>query len=144
MMPPFIHDTDIFSLLTTKYPEVVRRVNAQTAAPCAITVITVEEQVSGWYSFLRKATRPDQIEFAYQSLGESVMHLARLPIVPYPQAAIDRYEILRKQKLNVRANDLRIAAIALELGAVVVTRNVRDFTRVPSLLVEDWSQPPGP
>ena len=143
-MPPFILDTDIFSLLNTNHPEVSRRVNAQARGSCAITVITVEEQLSGWYSFLRKATRPDQIEYAYQSLGESVMNLARLPIVPYPQAAIARYEVLRRMKLNVRANDLRIAAIALELGTVVVTRNVRDFTRVPSLLVEDWSQPPGP
>lgn len=143
-MPPYILDTDIFSLLNLHHPEVSRRVDAEPPGRCAISVITVEEQLSGWYSFLRKATRPDQIEFAYQSLGEAVLNLARLPIVPYTQAAIARYEVLRRMKLNVRANDLRIAAIALEFGAVVVTRNVRDFTRVPSLLLEDWTQPPGP
>ena len=58
--------------------------------------------------------------------------------------AIARYESLLKQKLNVRKNDLRIAAIALEAGAVVVTRNVRDFRRVPNLAVEDWTQPATP
>ena len=42
-------------------------------------------------------------------------------------------------KLNVRANDLRIAAIALENSAIVVSRNLRDFQRVPGLQVEDWS-----
>jgi tRNA(fMet)-specific endonuclease VapC len=35
-------------------------------------------------------------------------------------------------------NDLFIAAHALSLGAVLVTNNVREFTRVPDLTVENW------
>ncbi len=41
--------------------------------------------------------------------------------------------------LNVRKMDLRIAAVVLEYGGVLVTRNVRDFQRVPGLPIEDWS-----
>jgi len=35
-------------------------------------------------------------------------------------------------------NDLFIASHALSLGAVLVTNNVREFSRVPDLTVENW------
>jgi tRNA(fMet)-specific endonuclease VapC len=42
-------------------------------------------------------------------------------------------------KLNIGKMDLRIAAITLEIGGTVVTRNLRDFQRIPNLRVENWA-----
>lgn len=39
-------------------------------------------------------------------------------------------------------NDLKIAATALHHKLTVVTRNVRHFSRVPGLIVEDWQSTP--
>jgi len=48
------------------------------------------------------------------------------------ESAIARYDHLRKLKLNVGRNDLRLAALALELNATIVSDNIRDFIRVPA------------
>lgn len=37
--------------------------------------------------------------------------------------------------------DLKIAAITLAQDALLVSRNLRDFSRVPDLRVEDWASP---
>jgi tRNA(fMet)-specific endonuclease VapC len=37
--------------------------------------------------------------------------------------------------------DTLIAAHALSLDATLVTNNVREFSRVPGLRVEDWTTP---
>ena len=46
---------------------------------------------------------------------------------------------LKGLKLGVKHADLRIAAITLEHGGTLVTRNVRDFQAIPDLSIVDWS-----
>jgi tRNA(fMet)-specific endonuclease VapC len=73
-------------------------------------------------------------------MSRNVRYLAQLPtIVSFPEPAILRFEQLKSLKLNVVGNDLRVAAITLDHSGVLVSRNLRDFQRVPNLLVEDWS-----
>jgi tRNA(fMet)-specific endonuclease VapC len=104
-----------------------------------VTIISVEEQFTGWYSLLRRPQPPERLAAVYQRMTDAMIFLAGLPIVTFREAAILRFEQLRAMRLNVGTMDLRIAAIALEEGAVVVTRNIRDFGRIPNLEIEDWS-----
>lgn len=136
----FILDTDILTLFQLGHPKVVESVAQHSGDRIGVSVITVEEQLSGWYSQLRQAKDPDNLAWAYRRLAANVRFLARLPIFDFEKAAIVRYEDLKRQRLKVRKMDLQIAATALELGGTVVTRNVRDFKVVPNLPVADWSK----
>lgn len=138
-MSLYVLDTDTLSLYQGKHPRVVPRVKARPPKELAIAVISVEEALSGWYTALRRATRRDQLPALYGHLAEQVDFLAGWRKLPFTLNAVARYEHLLTLRLNVRRNDLRIAAITLEHGGIVVTRNVRDFQRVPNLVVEDWS-----
>ena len=138
-MSLFVLDTDILSLYYRGDATVVRSVNARPAADLAISVLTVDEQLTGWYTLTRQARRPAEIARAYAHLSDAVVRLARWRILSYTESAIARVAQLKPLRLNVRLMDLRIAAIALENSAVVVTRNQRDFGRVPGLVAEDWS-----
>jgi tRNA(fMet)-specific endonuclease VapC len=133
-------DTDTLTLFQEGHPVVTRRFLSHPADEVAVTVLTVEEQLSGWYTEVRKAKRPERLAWAYRRLAANVRFLARLQILAHDEPAIRRYEQLRKQKVKVGKFDLRIAATVLEHGAVLVTRNLRDFQRIPGLQVEDWSQ----
>jgi tRNA(fMet)-specific endonuclease VapC len=132
-------DTDTLTLYQHGHAGVRQHVDALAPAKLAITVLSVEEQLSGWYSLVRAAKKPEQLARAYERLAGAVTSLASLPILPFSEPAILRYEDLKRQKLNIGKMDLRIAAVVLEHKAILVTRNVKDFQRVPGLIVEDWA-----
>ena len=46
---------------------------------------------------------------------------------------------LERAGTPIGAYDLIIAAQALSLGLILVTNNVREFKRVPDLLLENWA-----
>jgi len=135
----FLLDTDIFSLWAVRHPLVQARVTSRPKAHVGTTVLTVEEALAGWLAALRQAKPNDDRAVIYDRMSRTASALGRLPIWTCTRDALDRYDALRALKLNVGNYDLRIAAIALEVGATVVTRNLRDFQRVPGLTCEDWS-----
>jgi tRNA(fMet)-specific endonuclease VapC len=139
-MSLYVLDTDILTLFERGHPGVVARVAEHPATEIAISVVTVEEQLSGWYAQLRKAKGPEKLAWAYRRLAGAVRFLSRVQILDFEEPAIQLYEDLKRRRLKVRKMDLQIAATALQHGATVVTRNVRDFEQVPGLRIEDWSK----
>jgi tRNA(fMet)-specific endonuclease VapC len=135
----YLLDTDIFSLYLRGHPNVFRSVVGHQAADLGLSIVSIEELWSGWWTPIRRAKTPDRTAVAYQQLTETMDELRNWVLVSFSEPALRRYDALKRQKLNVGGNDLRIAAIALELSAVVVTRNARDFNRVGGLTLEDWS-----
>jgi tRNA(fMet)-specific endonuclease VapC len=71
--------------------------------------------------------------------------LSALEVIPLEEPADRHYADLRahleRQGTPIEPNDMLIAAHARALGLAVVTDNVRGFSRVPGLGVEDWLAP---
>ena len=138
-MIEFILDTDTLTLFQEGHPAVCAHFLQQSPGTVAITVLSVEEQLSGWYTQIRQAKRLDRLAWAYRRLSESIRFLARLEILTYDEKGMQRFEQFRKQKIKIGRTDLRIAATVLEHGATLVTENARDFKQVPGLKMVRWS-----
>jgi tRNA(fMet)-specific endonuclease VapC len=135
-----ILDTDTLTLFQEGHAAVCRRIQEHPQKELAITVLSVEEQLSGWYAALRQAKQIDKLAWVYRRLAQNIAFLSRLQIIAFDEPAIHRYQALMKLKLNVRKTDLRIAATVIECGATLVTRNVRDFKLIRDLNFVDWSK----
>jgi tRNA(fMet)-specific endonuclease VapC len=70
------------------------------------------------------------------------MYLRHVAVLDYPSDAALDYAVIRadlKKRGNpIGANDLLIAAHARCLGLTLVTNNMREFSRVQGLKVENW------
>lgn len=130
----------MLTLVEEGHPLVSRRFLEANPAEVAITILTVEEQLAGWYAELRRSKKPERLARAYRRMTEAVRFFSRLQVLTYTQSAMQRYEELRRQKVRIGRTDLRIAVIVLEQQAILVTRNSRDFKQVTGLQLDDWSR----
>lgn len=138
-MTRFVLDTDIVSLLQHGHEKVAQNVGRHGPDEVATTIISVEEQLSGWYTLLRRARTTKELVPIYERMSETVRFLSKLPILSFTNMAADIYEQLRRQRPRVGRMDLRIAAIAVSHNAVLVTRNRSDFEDIEGLATEDWT-----
>jgi tRNA(fMet)-specific endonuclease VapC len=102
-------------------------------------LITFEEQVSGWYTAVRKARDTEKLARAYAGLHEVSQTARVIRILPFSREAVALYLDLKKQHPRLGKMDLAIAAITLHNKATLVTRNRQDFEPIAGLPLEDWS-----
>lgn len=137
----YLLDTDHISLLQRGNATVRERLSKTHPDDRATTIITLSEQFLGWWNEITRARNESESARNFQSLQETVRFFQTLPILPYNTLAVVEFERLRRAKIRIGTQDLRIAAIALSCNATVVTRNFRDFRQVPALNIVDWSIP---
>jgi tRNA(fMet)-specific endonuclease VapC len=138
-MALYFLDTDSLTLLQRKHPRLLANLAVHIGDQIAVTSVNVDETLGGWYALLRQAKSNADRAKAAVRLANAVTNLAQFSIFPTTESSLDRFDRLVKLRLNVGGMDLKLAALALELAATVVSNNLRDFRRVPGLKVEDWT-----
>lgn len=138
-MTLWILDTDHISLYQRGDLNVINRLSSANSKNLAVTVISLEEQMYGRLSEIKKATSAISLITAYSRLEITLDYFKSVQVFPFDQNAHITFESLIRQKLRVGTQDLRIAAIALSINGIVVTRNQKDFGKVPNLQVENWA-----
>lgn len=135
-------DTDHLTVLArtadARHPALVDRLAATGDQTVGITVVSVEEQLRGWLSLIAKRRDVAEQVGPYARLAKLVGFLNAWPIVQFDEAAADAFSRLRRRKIRIGTQDLKIASIALTNDALLLTANAQDFGLVPGLRFEDW------
>lgn len=136
-------DTDHLTVLS--YPEgsksavLTARMQAVAAGEVfGTTIVSIEEQMRGWLAEIKRWRQLHKQIPAYERFASLFDFLSNWEIALFDQRAADECEHLRKQRLRIGTQDLKIASIALVQNALLLSANLRDFRLVPGLRVENW------
>ncbi|HEJ0145135.1 MULTISPECIES: type II toxin-antitoxin system VapC family toxin [Citrobacter freundii complex] len=136
MNKTYMLDTCICSFIMREQPEAVLKHLEQAVLRNQRIVIPVITYAEMRFGGTGPKVSPRHIELVDA-------FCARLDaILPWDSAAVDATtEIkvaLRLAGTPIGPNDTAIAGHAIAAGVVLVTNNVREFERVPGLVLEDW------
>ena len=129
----FLLDTNIcIYIIKQKPPEVLEKFQAYNVGDLGISSIYVAELEFGVY----KSKFPERNQQALEQF------LLPLTIVDFDADAANMYgkirAILEKQGTPIGSLDTLIAAHALSLGVTLITNNVKEFSLIPNLKLENW------
>ena len=137
MTPRYMLDTDTCSYIMKRSNEaVLKRLKKVPVSEVCISVISKSELLYG----VELSPRRQHDEAALAAF------LGYVAVLGLPDGAAPHYASIRadlkKQGTMIGANDLFIAAHARSLGLTLVTNNTREFGRVRSLSIENWTSHP--
>jgi len=129
----FLLDTNIcIYIIKRQPPQVLDKFRTLDISEIGISSITIAELEYGAY----KSQRTEQNRVALNQF------LIPLEIVPFDERATETYGQLRsqleRQGIVVGSMDMLIASQAIGLGLILVTNNVRELSRIPGLVIENW------
>lgn len=128
----YLLDTNILIAALKQNQAVLTRMESIAVSDLILSPVVLGELETG----VRKSRWQEQNRFRLDTL------IAELPQEPLNGGTSAEYGRLRaaleKGGAPIGANDLWIAAQALQLGAVLVTDNQREFSRVNGLALENW------
>ena len=134
-MLKYLLDTNIVIYVIKQRPIQVMNVFNQHRGRMAISTITLAELIHG-------VEKSSDMPLNITVIEDFV---SRLTVLPYDDKAAWQYGSIRAalEKLGqpIGLNDLHIAAHARSHGLILVTNNMREFERVPGLLLENWVAP---
>ena len=139
----FLLDTDHISILQRQagpeFAVLVARIGQHPPDDLAFSVVSFQEQVLGCHTYLSRARTSAEITRGYAMLARVREDFCEAQMLPFDAQAAAILDGLAAQRVRLAAMDLRIACIALSRDLRVLTRNTRDFGRVPGLVTEDWT-----
>lgn len=129
----FLLDTNIcVYIIKNKPPQVLAKFKTLDISDVGISSITVAELEYGVY----KSQRQEQNNAALSQF------LIPLEILPFDEQATQTYGRIRAelecQGIVIGSMDMLIASQAISLGLILVTNNVRELSRIPELVLENW------
>jgi tRNA(fMet)-specific endonuclease VapC len=140
-MTQFILDTDHVALILRGDDRLQKRTEQESSL--FITVVTFQEVFNGWTTRINQAKPDENFVALYARLWDAIAYFQKTEILNFDAKAdatfrslLQNNPPLRKARLQ---RDMRIAAIALIQDMTLVTRNYRDFSQVPGLMITDWS-----
>jgi predicted nucleic acid-binding protein len=135
-MPSYLLDTNAVADAIREHAAIKARIAAEPSGELLTSVVVVGEIRYG-LERLAAGKRRDDLEVKARRV------LGGLRCVVVTEAAANTYgrmkRTLETHGLSLDDNDLWIAATALSLPAVLISRDT-DFTRIPTLHLEDWTK----